>query len=341
MAKSQEKDKSVKVDALISSIVGRIVKEKGVGYAGTLSDSGIGAQVKQWLSTGAATLDRAVGKGIPVGRLTEISGAEASSKTTLSWHLLADTQKKGGIAVLIEPENATFTPERAKRMGIDPETLIYASPDTIEEVFELFEMILGMMEETPDRLCTIVWDSVAATSTKRELDGEYGGASMGHHAQLLSQGMRKLMSKYKENGNVTLIFINQIRDKIGGHGGHSTFGGRAIKFYASVRIELRAQEVLRDGDKQGIGMIFNANVIKNKVAPPFRTASYRIMFDEASGGVIDYMDSLFHAALDKGIINKPDGAYYYYGKKGDGGISFYAKDWVEFTKEHPEILEKI
>lgn len=322
-------------DKLIASVVNAIVKDKGVGFAGTLDDAGISAQVSQWLSTGAATLDHAIGKGVPVGRLIELFGAEASSKTTVSWNILADTQKKGGIGVLIEPENATFTPERAAKMGIDPSKLIYCSPDTIEDVFETIELVIDTIQETENQLCTIVWDSVAATSTRKEIEGDYGAASMGEHAKLISQGMRKVMSKLKENSGVTLVFINQIRDKIGGYGGTSTFGGKAIKFYASVRVELRLQEKLVDADKNVTGMVFNANVVKNKVNPPFRQASYRILFDDVSGSVIDYLDSIFVLCLSKGIITQR-GAYYYYNDK-----SFYRKDWETFYKDNPDILSKI
>lgn len=339
MTKETAVENNSKMDKLIASIVGNIVEKKGEGSATTLGDIGLRPLVNGWLSTGSMSLDHAIspsGKGVPVGRLTEIFGDEASSKTTVSWHILADTQKKGGVAVLIEPESAAFDMVRAKKIGLDPEALVYLSPGTIEDVFDAIDIIIDTaLADDPKRIVTIVWDSVAATSTRKEIEGEYGDAVMGEHARLISQAMRKVMSKMKESNGITLIFINQTRDKIGGYGGQATFGGKAIKFYASVRIKLRPSGVIRGHEEKAVGMHFEAEVIKNKVAPPFRKASYRMMFDEASGGSIDYTDSVLTVAIEKKVVVQSGAWLDYNGKK------FYRKDWDTVLSENPDILTKL
>lgn len=328
-----------KVDKLISKIVENICKDQGEGSASTLGDTALRPMVRGWLSTGSASLDNAVsgqGKGVPVGRLVEIFGPEASTKTTVSWCILASTQKKGGVAVLLEPESAAFDLQRARKIGLDPNTLVYSAPGTIEEVFSTMEGVIDtVLADDPDRMVTIVWDSVAATSTKRELEEDYGSSPMAEHARLISQGMRKIMSKVRENSLITLVFLNQEREKLGGYGGQSTFGGKAIKYYASVRIRLRPNGLIKGEADKVTGVNFEAEVVKNKVAPPFRKASYRILFDPEHGGAIDYVDSVLTVALEKGVVSQ-NGAWLAYGDK-----KFYRKDWLEILTKHPEIMEKI
>jgi len=280
------------------------------------------------IPTGSLALDIALGvRGVPRGRVIEIYGPESSGKTTLAMHIVAESQKNGGNAAFIDAEHA-FDPEYAKKIGVDMSSLLISQPDTGEQALEITETLVRS-----NALDVIVIDSVAALVPRAEIEGEMGDSMMGVQARLMSQALRKLTGAVSKSKTV-LIFINQIRMKIGVMFGNpeTTTGGNALKFYSSVRLEIRRKAVLKKGDDQ-VGNHVVVKVVKNKVAPPFKTAEFDIMFAQG----IDEYGEIIDLGVEYGIIEKA-GSWISYGEEKLGQGKEGAR---EFLKQNPKISAEI
>ncbi len=280
------------------------------------------------ISTGSISLDIALGiGGVPRGRVVEIFGPESSGKTTLSLQVVAEAQKQNGVAAFIDAEHA-LDPVYAKRLGVDTDNLLVSQPDTGEQALEIADMLVrsGAVD-------VVVIDSVAALVPKAEIEGEMGDTHVGLQARLMSQALRKLAGTISKS-KTTAIFINQLREKIGVMFGspETTPGGRALKFYSSVRIDVRRIETLKQGD-QMIGNRVRAKVVKNKVAPPFRQAEFEIMF----GKGISKSGDVLELAVNKNIIMK-SGAWYAYQEKRIGQGKEAVRQYLE---ENANLLKKL
>ena len=291
-----DKNRAKKLDTVFSQI------EKQFGEGSLMK---LGAeQVKKIpaISTGALSIDLALGiGGVPKGRVIEIYGPESSGKTTLSLHIAAEAQKAGGVAAFIDAEHA-LDPIYASALGVDVDELLVSQPDTGEQALEIANMLIDS-----EGVDVVVIDSVAALVPQAEIDGEMGQSHVGLQARLMSQALRKLTSSINKT-QTTVIFINQIREKIGVMWGspETTSGGRALKFYASVRIDIRRIETLKIGAEM-IGNRVRAKIVKNKVAPPFKEAQFDIMFGQG----ISREGSLLDVGVDHGIVRKA-GAWFTY-----------------------------
>ncbi|MBO5148344.1 MAG: recombinase RecA [Clostridia bacterium] len=310
----------------LENAIANIDKQFGKGAVMKLGDN-VSMNVDV-ISTGALGLDLALGVGgLPRGRIIEIYGPESSGKTTVALHVIAEAQKNGGEAAFIDAEHA-LDPVYAKALGVDIDNLIVSQPDTGEQALEIAEALVRS-----GAIDVIVIDSVAALVPKAEIDGEMGDSHVGLHARLMSQALRKLSGVINKS-KTTAIFINQLREKVGVMYGNPevTTGGRALKFYASVRLDIRKVEAIKNGTEV-VGNRTRAKVVKNKVAPPFKEAEFDIIYGEG----ISKVGSLIDVAVMYNIINK-SGAWFSYEEQriGQGRENVKA-----YLKEHPELIEEI
>ena len=312
----------------LTEVLSGINKDYGKGTVRTLSDNDSETDI-EFIPSGSINLNLALGiGGYPRGRIIEIYGQESSGKTTLTLHAIAEEQKLGGTAVFIDAEHS-FDRTYAESLGINLEKLIISQPDNGEQALEISDRLSRSGE-----VSLIIIDSVAALTPKAEIEGEMGDSKMGLHARLMSQALRKMNGSLYKN-KCTMIFINQLRDKIGVMFGNpeTTTGGNALKFYASVRLDIRKQsQPIKDGD-DAVGSKVKVKVVKNKVAPPFKTAEFDIIYGEG----ISMVSELIDIAVQKEIIKKA-GSWYSYNetKLGQG------KDTVKSVlNDNPELLEEI
>ncbi len=311
----------------IDIAVGQIEKQFGKGSIMRLGQRGAIVPMEA-ISTGSISIDYALGiGGLPRGRVIEIFGPESSGKTTLALQVIAEAHRNGGMAAFVDAEHA-LDAQYAQKLGVDLDNLLVSQPDNGEQALEIVEVLVRS-----NSVDVVVVDSVAALVPKAEIEGEMGEAQMGLQARLMSQALRKLTGVVSKS-KTTLIFINQLREKIGVMFGNpeTTTGGRALKFYASVRIDIRRIASIKDGD-QVIGGRTRVKVVKNKVAPPFREAEFDIMYGEGISREGDLID----LAVEKRIVEK-SGAWFAYGGERLGQGRENAK---QFLKDNPEVRRTI
>ena len=319
-----ERDEKLKA---LDAALGQIERQYGKGAIMKLGDPSVQMNVET-IPTGSLSLDIALGLGgIPKGRVIEIYGPESSGKTTVTLHMIAEVQKRGGIAGFIDAEHA-LDPVYAKNIGVDIDNLYISQPDCGEQALEITEMMVrsGAVD-------IIVVDSVAALVPKAEIDGDMGDSHVGLQARLMSQALRKLTAVISKS-NCTVVFINQLREKIGVMFGNpeTTTGGRALKFYSSVRLDVRRVEALKQGGEV-IGNRTRVKVVKNKVAPPFREAEFDIMFGQGISTEGDILD----LAAENNIINKSGAWYAYDGNKIGQG----RENAKQYLKDNPQICAEV
>ena len=320
MGENAEKRKALEV------AMSQIEKQFGKGSVMKLGE--YKAMEVEAIPTGALSLDIALGiGGVPRGRIIEVFGPESSGKTTLALHIIAEAQKMGGEAAFIDAEHA-LDPVYARKLGVDIDNLIVSQPDTGEQALEIAEALVRS-----GALDVVVVDSVAALVPKAEIDGEMGDSHMGLQARLMSQALRKLAGAINKSKTV-LIFINQLREKIGVMFGNpeTTTGGRALKFYASVRMDIRKTEMMKQ-DGQVIGNRVRVKVIKNKVAPPFREAEFDVLY----GKGISKVGNILDMAVNLDIVEKSGAWFSYNGQR----ISQGRENAKRYLEEHPDIMDEI
>ncbi len=307
--------------------IGQIHRQYGQGSIMKLGEAAANLNIGT-IPSGSISLDVALGVGgIPRGRIVELFGPESSGKTTLALHIAAEAQKEGGIAAFIDAEHA-LDPKYAKALGVDTDNLLISQPDTGEQALEICEALVRS-----NAVDVIVVDSVAALVPRAEIEGEMGDSHVGLQARLMSQAMRKLSGSISKSHSV-VVFINQIREKVGVMFGNpeTTPGGRALKFYSSIRMEIKKVQLLKDGD-QTVGNRTRVKVVKNKVAPPFRQAEFDIMYGTGISGIGSILDE----GVNCDIISR-SGAWYSFGDERLGQGRENAKAYLE---ENPELLKKI
>ena len=310
----------------LQATLDRLDKSYGKGSVMRLGDEPV--EKLEVIKTGSVTLDRALGVGgFPKGRVVEIYGPESSGKTTLAIHAVAEAQKKGGIAAIIDAEHA-FDQFYAKNLGVDVDNLLISQPDNGEQALEIADNLIRS-----GAIDIIVIDSVAALTPKAEIEGEMGDNQMGLQARLMSKALRKLTGSISK-ANTCCIFINQLREKIAVMFGNpeTTTGGNALKFYSSVRIDIRRSSAIKNADKI-IGNRTRVKVVKNKVAPPFQQAEFDIMYGEGISKIGEIID----LGVEMNIINK-SGSWYSYGETKLGQGRDAVKD---ILKDNPELLEEL
>ena len=325
MSKEAAADQKARLKA-IEQAMSQIEKAHGKGSIMRLDGNDV--PVIQGVSTGALSLDLALGgRGLPKGRVIEVFGPESSGKTTLALTVIANSQKKGGIAAFIDAEHA-LDPSWAKRLGVNLDELLVSQPDTGEQALEICEMLVRS-----NAVNVIVVDSVAALIPRAEIEGEMGDSHVGLQARLMSQALRKLTGAIAKSDCI-VIFINQLREKIGVMFGspETTTGGRALKFYASVRVDIRRIGQIKEGER-AVGNRTRAKVVKNKIAPPFREAEFDIMFDEGISVTGDVLDM----AVADGVVDKA-GAWFSY---GDTRLGQGREASKSFLRQSPDLLERI
>lgn len=324
--KNQPKSSDDREKALEAALA-QIQKQFGKGAVMKLGDDDAKLNIEA-ISTGSMSLDLATGiGGVPRGRIVEIYGPESSGKTTLTLHIIAEAQKQGGRAAFIDAEHA-LDPEYARNLGVDVDELLVSQPDYGEQALEITEMLVrsGAVD-------VVVVDSVAALVPKHEIDGAMGDATVGMQARLMSQALRKLAGVINKT-NTTIVFINQLREKIGVMFGNpeTTTGGRALKFFASMRIDVRKVESIKSGD-QILGNRTRAKIVKNKVAPPFKQAEFDIMYGKGISKAGDVLD----CAVTEKILEKAGSWYSFEGNRiGQGREN--VKNYLE---ENPDIMGRI
>ena len=327
MAKEQdlaaEKLEKLKV---LQAAISKIEKNYGKGSIMKLGDKAV--EEVDTISTGSIALDSALGVGgFPKGRIIEIYGPESSGKTTLAIHAIAESQKNGGLAAFIDAEHA-FDSNYAKKLGVDVDNLYISQPDNGEQALEIADNLLSS-----GAVDIIVIDSVAALTPKSEIDGEMGDSKMGLHARLMSQALRKMTATISKT-KCCCIFINQLRDKIGVMFGspETTTGGNALKFYSSIRLDIRRIQAIKDGETN-IGNRVRVKIVKNKVAPPFRQVEFDLLFGQG----ISKMGEMVDIGVDAGILKK-SGSWFSYGetKLGQGREAV-----KQLLADNPELQEEI
>jgi recombination protein RecA len=321
LSKTQASGKSQALDLAVS----QIEKQFGAGSIMRLGDAG--KIHVETISTGSLSLDIALGGGLPKGRVIEIFGPEASGKTTVCLHAVAEIQKAGGTAAYIDAEHA-LDPNYAARLGVDVDKLLISQPDSGEQALEVVETLVRS-----NAVDIIVVDSVAALVPQAEIEGDMGDAVMGMQARLMSQALRKLTAVISRT-KCTVIFVNQLRMKIGVMFGNpeTTTGGQALKFYSSVRMDIRRISQIKQGDRV-IGNHVRVKVVKNKVAPPFREAEFDIMYNEGISREADLVD----LATNYGVLNKSGAWYEYNGQK----IAQGREAAKQYLRENPKIFDEI
>ena len=311
---------------VLSAVMDKIEKDFGKGAIMKMSDRAV--DKVPVIPSGSVTIDHALGiGGYPKGRIIEIFGPESSGKTTLAIHAIAEAQKAGGIAAFIDAEHA-FDSTYAQKLGVDIDDLLISQPDNGEQALEIADHLIRS-----SAIDIVVIDSVAALTPKAEIEGEMGESKMGLQARLMSQALRKLTANISKTGTVC-IFINQLRDKIGVVYGNpeTTTGGNALKFYASVRVDIRKASVIKDGEEQ-MGARARVKIVKNKLAPPFRKAEFDIMYGEGISKIGEIID----LGVDQGIIKK-SGSWFSYGDRKIG----QGRDAVkEAFKADPEFAASV
>lgn len=324
MGIKMEKDEKLKA---LDAALGQIEKQFGKGAVMKLGDSSAHMNVET-IPTGSLSLDIALGLGgIPKGRIIEIYGPESSGKTTVTLHMIAEVQKRGGIAGFIDAEHA-LDPVYAKNIGVDVDNLYISQPDNGEQALEITETMVRS-----GAIDIVVVDSVAALVPKAEIDGDMGESHVGLQARLMSQALRKLTAVISKS-NCTVVFINQLREKVGVMFGspETTTGGRALKFYSSVRLDVRRIEALKQSGET-IGNRTRVKVVKNKIAPPFKEAEFDIIFGEGISMVGDVLD----LAAEVNIVNKSGAWYAYNGNKIGQG----RENAKQYLKDHQEVYDEI
>jgi recombination protein RecA len=328
MAKEMSDSEAQRLEKLkiLQSTLDKIEKNYGKGSVMKLGDHA--AEKVDVISTGSINLDAALGVGgFPKGRIIEIFGPESSGKTTLAIHAIAECQKQGGIAAFIDAEHA-FDSFYAKKLGVDIDNLLVSQPDNGEQALEIADNLIRS-----GAIDIIVVDSVAALTPKAEIDGEMGDSKVGLQARLMSQAMRKLTSTISKT-NCCCIFINQLREKIGVLFGNpeTTTGGNALKFYASVRVDIRRIQAIKDGD-QNVGNRVKVKIVKNKVAPPFRTCEFDLMFGEG----ISKLGEIIDLGVEHEIIKK-SGSWFSY---GDTKLAQGREALKQVLRDNPELCDEL
>lgn len=319
-----EKEERLKA---LDAAIGQIERQFGKGAIMKLGDPSVQMNIET-IPTGSLSLDIALGLGgIPKGRIIEIYGPESSGKTTVTLHMIAEVQRRGGIAGFIDAEHA-LDPVYAKNIGVDVDNLYISQPDNGEQALEITETMVRS-----GAIDIVVVDSVAALVPKAEIDGDMGDSHVGLQARLMSQALRKLTGVISKS-NCTVVFINQLREKVGVMFGNpeTTTGGRALKFYSSVRLDVRRIESIKQGGEV-IGNRTRVKVVKNKIAPPFKEAEFDIMFGEGISTIGDILD----LAADNGIINKSGAWYAYEGNKIGQG----RENAKQYLKDNPAVRDEV